>query len=167
MIFQLKVILSFTSWVFVRIIISIFAICIFSEQTEEKGIQWPDSLSEYYVAQGILKFQCKTWEFRATSHSVKPLYYLYPINKHIWKYFDVFWLIGLELLNNFKFTLPTNKEAVLYVSRNISLFYSDRTLCYCDYSLSASHPRITNVNWGSGSYICYLIEIVTYLNSFS
>ena len=33
-----------------------FAICIFSEQTEEKGIQRSDSLSEYDVA------QCKTWE---------------------------------------------------------------------------------------------------------
>ena len=25
---------------------------------------------EYDVARGILKFQCKTWEFRATSYSV-------------------------------------------------------------------------------------------------
>ena len=26
--------------------------------------------TEYDVARGILKFQCKTWEFRATSYSV-------------------------------------------------------------------------------------------------
>ena len=74
------------------ILISIFAICIFSEQTEEKGIQWPDSLSECDVTQGILKFQCKILEFPVTSHSVKPLYYLHPINKHTWKCFDVFGL---------------------------------------------------------------------------
>ena len=26
--------------------------------------------TEYEVARGILKFQCKTWQFRATSYSV-------------------------------------------------------------------------------------------------
>ena len=37
-------ILSFTSLVFVKILISIFVICIFFRVDRKKGMQWPDSL---------------------------------------------------------------------------------------------------------------------------
>ena len=61
------------------------AICIFFRVDRKESNTVACLFTEYDVARGILRFQCKTWEFRATSYSVKPLYYLYSINKHIWK----------------------------------------------------------------------------------
>ena len=80
---------NFTLWVFVKILIPIFVTCIFFrvDRKEKNTVAW--LFTEYDVAWGILKFQCKTWEFHAMSYSVKPLYNLYPINKHIWKCSDV------------------------------------------------------------------------------
>ena len=105
----------------------IFAICIFFkvDRKESNTVTW--LFTEYDVARGILKFQCKTWEVHATSYSVKPLYYLYPINKHIWKCSDVFGLYDQSSWTT-NILYLTNKETDLYVNCNISLFYSDRTL---------------------------------------
>ena len=51
--FQLKVILSFTSWVFVMVLIPIFAICIFFrvDRKERNEVAW--LFTEYDVALGI------------------------------------------------------------------------------------------------------------------
>ena len=38
------------------------------KKLKKKTVAW--LVTEYDVAWGILKFQCKTWEFRATSYSV-------------------------------------------------------------------------------------------------
>ena len=48
-------------------------------QSRQKRKEYSGLTTEYDVARGVLKSQCKIWEFRATSYSVKPLYYLYPI----------------------------------------------------------------------------------------
>ena len=46
-------------------------------QSRQKRKEYCGLFTEYDVARGILKLQCKTWEFCATSYSVKPLYYMY------------------------------------------------------------------------------------------
>ena len=66
-----------------------YHLCVF--QSIQKRNEYSGLTLYYWIwrSTGNIEISMWIWEFRATSYSVKPLYYLYPINKHILKCSDV------------------------------------------------------------------------------